>query len=113
MHERTSIQLSAADRRLPLSIQKRMRANELRRDRIAQVVKVTARNSSRKRATGGSPCFCQTRASLPVWPPATKGAKAMGIANEAKTQIERIDVPSESTSRPANAETTRNNAFHS
>src|SRR5262249_28594507 len=52
MHERTSIQLSAADRRLPLSIQKRMRANALRRDRIAQVVKVTARNSSRKRATG-------------------------------------------------------------
>src|SRR5262249_13083405 len=50
MHERTSIQLSAADRRVPLSIQKRMRANALRRDRI--VVKVTARNSSRKRATG-------------------------------------------------------------
>ena len=72
-----------------------MRANALRRDRIAQVVKVTARNSSRKRATGWFAVFLPNARFLPVWPPATKGAKAMGIANEAKTQIERIDLPSE------------------
>jgi len=94
MHERTSIQLSAADRRLPLSIQKRMRANALRRDRIAQVVKVTARNSSRKRATGGSPCFCQTRALLYRFGlRLPKGQKLWGLPTKQKLRLSASTCP--------------------